>query len=146
MDRESLTERESVAWNGFRAAVDEIPAERRELPGVNAEGWSVKDVLWHVAHWWDHLAELLEEMRRGTYTEPPDDDAATDAENERVLEASRRMSLADVERGLGLSRDRMLASWASLPAVTEPAERWFVWETIEHYDEHLPSLRSFAGV
>jgi hypothetical protein len=144
MDGDELTRREERAWLELRSAVDRLPPERRERPGVNVEGWTVKDVLWHVAHWWDHLTGLLGEIRDGTYTEPPDDDAATDAENARVLEASRGMALDDVERGMADARARLLAAWAALPEVTEPAERWFVWETIEHYEEHLPGLLALA--
>lgn len=145
MDRETLTEREAEAWTAFRAVVDGIDADRRETPGLNVEGWTVKDVLWHVAHWWDDLAGTLAAMRAGTYVPPPEDDEATDAENAQVLERSKRMTLADVERGVTEARDRMLAAWAALPAVDDAAGQEFVWETIDHYEEHLPGLRAFAG-
>jgi hypothetical protein len=144
MDKDALSARERQAWEAFRAAVDAIESARRETPGVHAEGWTVKDVLWHVAHWWDDLAGMLVGMRAGTYVEPPEDDKATDAENARVLEESGRMTLGDVERGLGEARGRMLAAWAALPEVDAAAEQEFVWETIDHYEEHLPGLRAFA--
>ena len=54
------------------------------------------------------------------------------------------MTLADVERGFAGARERMLAAWAALPEVDDDAEREFVWETVDHYEEHLPSLRAFA--
>lgn len=144
MDKDALSARERQAWEAFRAAVDAIGSARKQTPGVHAEGWTVKDVLWHVAHWWDDLAGTLDAMRAGTYVEPPEDDEATDAENARVLEESGRMTLADVERGLGEARERMLAAWAALPEVDAAAEQEFVWETIDHYEEHLPGLRAFA--
>lgn len=144
-DKQTLTEREGEAWAELRRLVDGLPRERLEEPTVTADGWTVKDVLWHIAHWWDHLAELLDAMREGTFVEPPEDDAATDAENARVLEESRSMSLEEVERGLEAARERMLAAWAALPEVDEPAERWFGWETVEHYEEHLADLRRFVG-
>ncbi|HEU4355862.1 MAG TPA: maleylpyruvate isomerase N-terminal domain-containing protein [Actinomycetota bacterium] len=145
MDKETLSAREAEAWAAFRDAVGEIDPDRRETPGVNVEGWTVKDVLWHVAHWWNDLVGTLDAMRGGTYVEPPDDDAATNAENSRVLGESRRMTLADVERGLSEARARVLAAWAALPEVDAAAEREFVWETIDHYEEHLPDLRGFAA-
>ena len=145
MDKDELTLRERVAWLELRTLVDGLAPELLEQPGVNVEGWTVKDVLWHIAHWWDHLAGLLDEVRLGTFVEPTDDDAATDAENARVLEDSRGMPLADVERGVDEARGRVLAAWQALPELTEPAERWFVWETIEHYEEHLPGIREAGG-
>lgn len=62
-----------------------------------------------------------------------------------MLEESGRISLADVERGLNEARERMLAAWAALPEVDAAAEQEFVWETIDHYEEHLPGLRAFVG-
>ncbi|GBC86203.1 hypothetical protein HRbin12_00189 [bacterium HR12] len=143
-DKRTLTERERDAWAEVRRLVDALPPERLEEPTVTAEGWTVKDVLWHIAHWWTDLARMLDEMREGTFVEPPDDEEATDAENARVLEESRSMSLADVEQGVDVARARMLAAWDALPEVDETAERWFLWETIEHYEEHLADLRRFA--
>jgi hypothetical protein len=144
-DKQALTERERDAWAELRRVVDGLPRERWEEPTVTAEGWTVKDVLWHIAHWWEHLAELLDAIRAGTFTEPPEDDEATDAENARVLEESRAMSLEQVERGLEAARERMLAAWEALPELDESAERWFGWETFEHYEEHLADLRRFAA-
>jgi len=145
MDKETLSTRERDSWAAFRAAVDRLTATQKEHPGMNADGWSVKDVLWHIAHWWTDLAGMLDEMREGAFAEPPEDDEATNAENAKVLEQSARMSLADVEQGVQMARGRMLSAWAALPEVDEPAERWFVWETIEHYEEHLADAQRFAA-
>lgn len=144
MDKDTLTTRERDAWAELRAAVDRLTPEQHERPGANADGWSIKDVLWHIAHWWNDLTRMLGEMREGTFVEPEDDDERTNAENARTLEESRRMHLADVEQGVDMARGRMLAAWDALPEVAEPAERWFVWETIEHYEEHLEDARRFA--
>ncbi len=144
MDKDTLTTRERDAWAELRATVDRLTPEQHERPGANADGWSMKDVLWHIAHWWKDLTRMLGEMREGTFVEPEDDDERTNAENARTLEESRRMHLADVEQGVDMARGRMLAAWDALPEVTEPAERWFVWETIEHYEEHLEDARRFA--
>jgi len=144
MDRDELTRREAEAWAGFHGLVVALGPEHLERPGVNVEGWSAKDVLWHVAYWWDDLADTLERLRAGTFEEPPEDEDETDAENARVLEASRGMSLDDVERGLDRARARMLAAWAALPVVDDVAAKHFLWETVEHYEEHEPDLRRFA--
>lgn len=138
--RAELTAREATAWEGFRAAVDAIPTERRESP-ILTEGWSVKDVLWHVAYWWEDLAPTYAALRAGVERS---DDEDTDTANARVLDEGRGMSLADVEAGAVRSREGMLAAWADAP--DDPtADEAFVSETIEHYEEHLPWLRSVAG-
>ena len=146
MDKETLSAREAAAWAEFRAAIEGLTPDELEKPGANADGWSMKDVLWHIAHWWDDLAGMLEEVvAGGTFLEPPEDDEATNAENAQVLQASRQMSLDDVERGVKAARARVLAAWSKVPEVDEALERWFVWETIEHYEEHLDDARRFTA-
>lgn len=144
MDREELTRREAQAWEAFREVVDRSAPRQLERPGVNAEGWTVKDVLWHVAHWWDDLTDTLERVRGGTFVEPPENDDETDAENARVLEESRAMSLDDVRVGLDTARARMLAAWAAMPELDDVAVKHFLWETTEHYEEHEPDVRRFV--
>jgi len=145
MDKDTLTAREDETWTAFRAAVDRLTREELERRGANADGWSMKDVLWHIAHWWSDLAGMLEEViAGGAFVEPPEDDEATNTENAQVLEASRQMPLDDVERGVKAARERLLAAWSAVPEIDEALERWFVWETIEHYDEHLEDARRFA--
>jgi hypothetical protein len=141
MDKDDLTVREAEAWAELRTEVDRLsPLERAALI-LDDDGWTTQDVLWHVAHWWDHLAGLLDDVREGTFEEPPEDEAATDAANAMMLAESRAMDLAEVEAGVERARGRMLAAWSSLAEPTAAAERWFVWETTEHYEEHLPQLR-----
>jgi uncharacterized damage-inducible protein DinB len=135
-ERNELTAREAEAWASFVSLLESLPADRRETPELD-DGWSVKDVLWHVAYWWDDLAERL---TSGNYEE----DGETDARNARELERSRAMSWLDVSAGLAERRERMLAAWV---AEAEPAgdpQEWFESETIEHYDEHGPQLRALA--
>jgi hypothetical protein len=144
-DKAELSAREAEAWMAFRNEVYRLSMEQMELPVANEEGWSVKDVLHHIAHWWTDLADMLQVVvDGGTFVEPPDDEEATNAENARVLEESRTLSIEDVISGLANTRARLLALWLDLPQVDEPLERWFVWETIEHYEEHLPNVRRAA--
>ena len=145
MDKDTLTEREAAAWAEFRAEVDRLTPEQREQPDANADGWSMRDVLWHIAHWWNDLAGMVEEVNLGgAFVEPPEDDEATNADNARILQASRQMTIDAVERGVEVARARLLAAWVEVPEVDEALERWFVWETIEHYEEHLEDSRRFA--
>lgn len=145
MDKQALTEREAAAWAGFRAEIDRLTPEQRTLPNANADGWAVRDVLWHIAYWWNDLAVMLEEVSAGTpFVEPPDDDEATNADNARILAESQQMTIDAVERGVQVARERLLAAWSELQDVEEGLERWFIWETIEHYEEHFEDARSFV--
>jgi uncharacterized damage-inducible protein DinB len=135
----SMTAREAEGWAVFEAAVEAVPRECRTDPSL-PDGWSVKDLLWHVAHWWDEAADSFEGVDQG-------EESDTDATNAAVLEASRTMSLEEVEAGLARSRDRMLRAWARAATSDDPeASETFEGETFLHYEDHLEALRARADV
>jgi hypothetical protein len=140
---DELLEREARAYAAFEEAVAATPADRREEP-VLSDGWSVRDVLWHVAFWWRDGEESFGEMHAGTWVDEEWPDERTDATNARVLEESRSMSLADVEAGLEAARAGLLEAFATV-AGDQEADELFASETIEHYEEHLPALRGLAS-
>jgi hypothetical protein len=135
---DDLLGREARAYAVFEQAVAAVPAERREEP-ILPNGWSVRDVLWHVAYWWRDGEENLGAIRAGTYVDEQWSDERTDATNAQVLEESRSMALADVEGGLPAARERLRAAFAPV-AGDETAVALFVSETIDHYEEHLPAV------
>ena len=138
--KEKQTATEASAWEAFEAAVLAVPRDRLEeasLPGA----WSVKDVLWHVAHWWEDCADTLELLHTGTFSEW---DGDTDAENVRVLAEGRTMTLEDVELRSAKIRERMLRAWDALTTDDPRAAENFAAETTEHYEEHLEQIRALA--
>ena len=139
--KQKLSAAEAAAWEEFEAAVLAIPRDRLEEPVIPGE-WSVKDVLWHVAHWWDDCADTLELLRAGTFT---DWDGDTDAENDRVLAEGRTMSMEDVELRLAHIRERMLLAWDAAPDEDPRTGETFFAETTEHYEEHLAQIRSISA-
>lgn len=134
--------READAWAAFALAVTAVPLEQREEPDL-PDGWSVKDVMWHIVHWWRDGVSSFLAMHAGTYVESETTDAETDATNARVLEESRSMPLADVESAVVRARNALLEAFASV--VTEPAAvELFESETIEHYEEHIGAVRALV--
>lgn len=137
-----LLAREARAYAAFEEAVAAVPAERREEPSL-PEGWSVKDVLWHVAYWWRDGEESFRAIRAGTHVDEEWPAEKTDAVNARVLAESQGMSAADVEAGLVAARAGMLEAFA--PVAGDPvADELFSSETIEHYEDHLAGLRGLG--
>lgn len=140
---EDLLAREAEAFAAFEEAVAAVPADRREEPAL-PEDWSMKDVLWHLAHWWRDGEETYRAIQAGTYVESTLSDGEIDARNAAVLEESRSMSLEEVETGARAAREAMLAAFmvvADRPVALEQ----FSWETIEHYDEHLEAVRGLGA-
>jgi uncharacterized protein (TIGR03083 family) len=145
MDRRAeLADREVEVWAEFEAALAAIPEDRWELEGI-LPGWSVRDLVRHVAGWLEDCVRQLGRMREGTFEEPNDSPAVVDAKNAAFAEEARAMTTSQVRSGLVSARELVREWWAVLPMIDDPAIEWFVGETFEHYEEHLPELRRFAG-
>jgi hypothetical protein len=136
--------REAAGWAAFTTALERIPRERWEAVGV-MPGWTVKDLLWHVAGWLVDCAGQLEAMREGRRVEDDATDEQTDARNAQLAAEARTMDLDAVWSGLLEARALVLRRWGELPEVDQTALDELELETWGHYEEHLPHLEAFAG-
>jgi hypothetical protein len=137
--KEELTSREQRAWDELSASIAAVPTADRELPWLN-NGWSVKDVEWHIALWWKDCIRTLDSLAAGGYEEWNGD---TDAANDAALREGRSMTVDEVEAGLASTRQRLLGSWGEAPDDPRALD-YFVSETIEHYEEHAADLAKLA--
>jgi hypothetical protein len=129
-------------WAAFAALVERVPEDRREEPSLNADGWSVKDLLWHMRCWNTVVAEQLEAIAAGTFVGPFDWN--TDANNERFLAEGAGVSAATAWLALVAARERSRSAFAVLAEVTPEAEELFSETAFKHTDDHLPELRTFV--
>jgi hypothetical protein len=135
--KEELLRIERKGWVAFSELVDRVPAGRSEEPTLDPDGWSLKDLLWHMASWDGEAARALEQVRLGTYE---DGDWSTEEKNERFLVEGRAIDLATVRAEWLASRDRVLAEMAAAPKVTAPVEEWFSESAYKHIEDHAPEL------
>ncbi|HET7870523.1 MAG TPA: maleylpyruvate isomerase N-terminal domain-containing protein [Actinomycetota bacterium] len=142
--REDLLRSEDRGWSELRSLLDSLSRQQALEPGLTAEGWSVKDLLWHLGAWWAKAGVMLERIRVGTY-EGGDHGSNVDELNARFLEEGRRLDLSTVTAELYAARNHSLVEFAALPDVTPEAEEWFRESGAEHYDEHLGDLRVWVG-
>jgi uncharacterized damage-inducible protein DinB len=141
MDRkDELLRMERQRWVAFCGLIDRVPADRFEEPALNADGWSVKDLLWHMASWDREAARALEQVRLGTYE---DGDWGTEEKNERFLIEGRATDLADVRAEWLAARERIRAAMATAPEVSPPVEEWFSESAYKHIEVHASELTSF---
>ena len=145
MDRRAeLADRDVEVWAEFEAGLTRVPEDRWELEGI-LPGWSVKDLVRHVAGWLEDCVRQLGYMREGTFEEPDYPPSLVDAKNAAFAEEARAMTTSQVRSGLVSARELVRELWAELPVIDDAAIEWFVGETFEHYEEHLPELHRFAG-
>jgi len=136
-DRARLVREEVEGWVRLHAVLDRIPRERLEEPGVTDDGWSPKDVLFHVGAWLAEAARQLERIREGTYA--PEDDTVEDR-NAAWFALSKTLDVLTVRAELESSRVMALEALAALVELTPDAREWFEESAGLHYAEHVPDL------
>jgi len=143
--REELLRAEAEGWEELIAVLDAAALELLEWPGVNAEGWAVRDVMWHLAFWCSEAARALGEMGHGSFARDrePDGPAQVDAVNDRELERSRGMESDQVRSELHRGRSAMLERFGAFEVLTADADEWFEESGPLHYAEHLPELEAW---
>jgi mycothiol maleylpyruvate isomerase-like protein len=140
MDREAMLAREQASWDAFVAAVEDLPAERREAEGV-VPGWSAKDLAWHNGFWAGYVADVLEAAAAG---EGPLPDQDWDAVNEQVIVDGRAMSWDEIWSRSASHRERVRAALVAVPELTDGLVEEFRGETYEHYEEHTAEVAAFG--
>jgi mycothiol maleylpyruvate isomerase-like protein len=131
---QELLEREEADWRRLESIFARVPPERFEEPGVTPEGWSPKDLLFHVAAWAAECADVLEQIGAGRPVPEWHDDV--DEKNRAWFELSRAMKAADVRADMTSARRRMRAAFEMLPEPTAIALSWFEESGSIHYGEH----------
>jgi hypothetical protein len=142
-------EREMVeAWQALASAVDSFSNGELEQPGV-VEGWSVKDMLGHIAFWAQEAARNLQLIAAGKGDEVvrPESDAAVDGWNERERRLREGRSLAEVREEWLESFQQAMQALADFPAEMleakvneDTALASLAVDTYDHYREHLAQL------
>jgi hypothetical protein len=134
-DKTALLAREREAWaNWWSHIADVDPAATR------ADGWSLKDVISHIAAWQRYSSGRLAALgRRHPDPGPPETDAFNEQAREDALPCSWQVVRADAER----AHDAFLATVETLSpeALTRHdglAAFIVTVNGVEHYEEHLP--------
>ena len=140
MDVDGLLAEEERGWLALTEAFGDVPPDRFDEPSVTDEGWSPKDVMYHVAAWAEEAAKVLGRIAAGTHRES---DLDTQALNERWFEEGRGAEDDVVRIRFAKGRVAMRQVFSTLSEVDANAWEWFEESGPRHYEEHLLDLRSF---
>jgi mycothiol maleylpyruvate isomerase-like protein len=140
VDVDGLLAEEERGWLALTEAFGDVPPDRFDEPSVTDEGWSPKDVMYHVAAWSEEAAKVLGRIAAGTHRE---NDPDTQALNERWFEEGRGVEDDVVRIRFAKGRVAMRQIFSRLAEVDSTAWEWFEESGPRHYAEHLPDLRSF---
>ncbi|HJY32005.1 MAG TPA: maleylpyruvate isomerase N-terminal domain-containing protein [Actinomycetota bacterium] len=144
--REELLRAEAEGWDGFVALAGAMPPGLVELPGLNAEDWAVRDLMWHVAFWCEDAAHALGAIAEGRLdrVREPYGDGEMNRLNDRELERSRGMRVDEVRTELHRARAAMLERFGALAVLTADADEWFEESGPAHYAEHAAELEAWV--
>lgn len=137
----TLLEAEKAGWEALKGLVEQLTPEQAMIPGLHP-GWSVKDLLAHLAGWLAEAGAALERSQWETFT---DGDVDVDARNKAFIDANRDQPLSLVLAEMGAARQRMLLRLHGLSGVPVAAEASVRKAGPEHYAEHLPRLREWVA-
>jgi hypothetical protein len=155
MDKPTVLKMVREGWKAFQevlARFDDAQMVQSHPP----DGWSVQDMMAHITHWETFAWQRLQEagMGRKPVFDLELDDAQLDLVNLRVLQAGRARTLADVKAEFARVHKGLVAELERLPE--DPNDPWWalwpkpevpwqviVYNTADHYAEHLVDLRKW---
>ena len=139
MDRDRLLLEEESGWVILHDRFTRIAPDRVERPTVGPDGWSAKDVMFHVGAWLAECAQVLERIREGTF-DPTEPEPSTEERNREWAEVSRTMEPGDARAVFEGARQKARECFATLPAMTPDAWTWFEESGPLHYAAHVNDL------
>ena len=144
--RDDLLRQEAEAWGRIDGIVATLSAAELVRPGYTVEGWSVKDMMAHVAAWSNVAAGVLREISAGTWTghHVSDEPGGTDRLNAEWFERDRELDVDTVRSEWHASRTSMLEAFGALDEITPDADEWFEESGPSHYAEHMPDLERWV--
>ena len=145
MDVRAMLEEEDRTWHVLLGVFHRIPSQRFEVAGVTPDGWSPKDVMFHVAVWLADCARVCEQIREGTFDRLAEDAKVIEVLNRGWFELSRTMEPSDVRAGFEASRLKAREGFATLSLITPDAWEWFEESGPLHYRHHAADLEAWLG-
>ena len=151
-DRSSLLRDLDASRDAFLDVLSNVDLELATVPGV-MDGWSVRDIVYHVAVWCEHGSEALDLASHGRADSFSYSSGDTDAMNERFLIEGRSFSPADALAREEAAFEGFRARIAGLDEALlglelgngDTVEEVIVYDGPEHYDEHTAHLRAWFG-
>ncbi len=151
MNKPELLDALARDWGELESLIASLDEATMLTPQLD-DGWSVKDVLAHIAVWEARCASWLESVARGITPERPEV-KDVDASNAHDYAAAKDATLASV---LQQSRDAHAAMVHAVEALSEADladETRFGWPTWqmassnsdEHYREHIEQIRALLA-
>lgn len=146
MTREQVLARLEKAWAALKASYEGLSDAQLTTPGVAGE-WSVRDILAHVTTWDEEALKYLPLIASGGRPPRYASYGGLDAFNAQTTAAKRALSLAEVQRQLDETHQRLIAYLRTVPEEQFTTETRFRHrlrlDTYSHYPLHAQMIRDW---
>lgn len=151
MDRKELVSKIRTSRIQLESAIGRFPEPRLEEPALQG-GWSVKDLMAHLGWWELRAADIYGALSRGSIPRMVIAADEVDKMNARVIEEYRKYPLVEVRAFEAQAFHHLMTIVETAPEADlfsphrfswttgQPFANWIVWNTYEHYEEHIPLL------
>lgn len=151
LDALSFLEDERDAWRPFEA-LSLLSDQELERPVEAAHGWSGRDLMAHLVNWQLLALDVAKELALGERSAAKEHaDADFAARGDVVVNAEvdafwRAKTIGEVRQEFARAGGELRGFLTVVPEVRwikdADYQRFFVEETLEHYDDHLPELKA----
>lgn len=127
------------AWRQLHAALDGMPEERLEEPGVTGD-WSIRDLCGHLALWDENAAQQIPRVLAGQDRAEADFQALNDEDHARRRERPLPEQRSAMEQAHADLIDQLQAIAGADAAAMDHAINV---DTYLHYDEHRAEIETW---
>jgi hypothetical protein len=136
---EDVLERIEEGWRAMLDALDGIPEERLDEPGVSGE-WSIKNLFGHIAFWDDQAVQEVERALAGL----PRQDNEWQAMNEAGHAARRGRTLPEERAAMHRAHANLVEQLSGVAGIdASRIDAAVRGGTYGHYEEHIPDIRGW---
>jgi hypothetical protein len=142
----TLLAHERIMWAKLSATWKDLPEPTLLIP-IRAGGWSIKDVMNHIAAWQEAARRVVGDLLAGRFARLG---LSPHNFNQRSFELDKHKPLTLTRQRSVKSRRELLKLWATVPTDMLSNEYgrqrlgwWAQWCTYGHYQQHLADLTSF---
>jgi hypothetical protein len=136
----AMLQDDAEAWVSFGELLDAA-----DPSALGPEGWSVADVCFHVAAWFDKGTACVDHDAGWGAPWEADADLPTDEVNAGILARARVTPPGEARGVLEHARDRHRAAFSARAHPSDGVKDVFRECTVGHYAEHVPMLRRLTG-
>ena len=152
-DAMSFLEDDLEGWRGYGALLD-LSDEQLSIVCEGAHGWAGRDLIAHMVAWQEHALAVARELAINEVSPTKirgdaDWAARGDEINEEITRTWRALPMSEVRHRMSVAAGELRGHLTVVPesrwVKNSEMLRFFLTETVDHYEAHRPDLVAILG-